>query len=194
MPYSHAEVEAAIRGLSEAFKEAERRGSWSWLADEFYHEDCVYTCPYGGTMLVVANGREEIRRTHYGRDMEVGAAWKGWSFPIFDWGINGDRIISRWVNRGPGRRPDGSYYETHGVSFITYGGQGKFSSQYDLFDMAPPDAALRRARGSGIARPEAEVRLGDPDEAPPDWHAAAGIAAGLRAALPVHPNIIEAYQ
>jgi len=32
MPYSHAEVEAAIRGLSEAFKEAERRGSWSWLA------------------------------------------------------------------------------------------------------------------------------------------------------------------
>ena len=57
MPYSHVEVEAAIRGLSEAFKEAERRGSWSWLADEFYHEDCVYTCPYGGTMLVVANGR-----------------------------------------------------------------------------------------------------------------------------------------
>ena len=136
MTYPRTEVEAAIRGLSEAFKEAERRGSWSWLADEFYHEDCVYTCPYGGTMLVVAKGREEIRRTHYGRDMEVGAAWKGWSFPILDWAVNGDRIISHWMNRGPGRRPDGTHYETHGVSFITYGGEGKFSSQYDLFDMA----------------------------------------------------------
>lgn len=47
-----------------------------------------------------------------------------------------DGFISHWVNRGPGRRPDGSFYETHGVSFITYGGGGKFSSQYDLFDIA----------------------------------------------------------
>jgi hypothetical protein len=135
MPYSHAEVEASIRGLAEAFKEAERRGKWSWLADEFYHEDCVYTCPYGGAMLVVANGREEIRKTHFGRDMEVGSAWKGWTFPITYWTVNGDQIISHWLNRGPGKRPDGSYYETSGVSLITYGGQGKFKSQYDLFDI-----------------------------------------------------------
>ena len=180
MPYAHAEVEAAIRGLSEAFKEAERRGSWSWLADEFYHEDCVYTCPYGGTMLVVANGREEIRRTHYGRDMEVGAAWKGWSFPIFDWGINGDRIISRWANRGPGRRPDGSYYETQGVSFITYGGRRKVLLAVRSLRHGAPDATLRRARGGGPARPEAEIRLGHPDEASPDRHASARVAAGLR--------------
>jgi len=136
MSYPYEEVEAAIRGLKEAFVEAERRNSWSWLADEFYHEDCVYTCPYGGAMPVVANGREAIRRTHYGRDMDVGSGWEGWSFPILDWAINGDKIISYWVNRGPGRRPDGSFYETRGVSFITYGGQGKFSSQYDLFDIA----------------------------------------------------------
>lgn len=136
MSYSYDEVEASISGLAEAFKEAERINSWAWIADKFYHEDCVYTCPYGGTMLVVANGREEIRNTHYGRDMDVGSGWHGWSFPIIGWAINGDQIISHWVNRGPGRRPDGSYYETHGVSFITYGGDGKFSSQYDLFDLA----------------------------------------------------------
>ncbi|MCB1856348.1 MAG: nuclear transport factor 2 family protein [Halieaceae bacterium] len=136
MPYPHEEVEATIRGLAEAFEEAQRTNSWSWIADRFYHEDCVYTCPYGGTMLVVANGREEIRNTHYGRDMDVGSGWQGWSFPIIDWAINGNRIISHWVNRGPGLRADGSYYQTHGVSFITYGGDGKFSEQYDLFDLA----------------------------------------------------------
>ncbi len=136
MAHPYKEVEAAVIGLREAFVEAEGRNSWSWIADAFYHEDCVYTCPYGGTLPVVANGREEIRRTHYGRDMDVGSGWAGWSFPILDYAINGDSVITHWVNRGPGVRPDGTYYEQHGVSFITYGGGGKFSSQYDLFDFA----------------------------------------------------------
>jgi hypothetical protein len=136
MAHPYREVEAAIVGLREGFVEAERRNTWSWLADDFYHKDCLYICPYGGTEAVVANGREEIRRTHYGRDMDVGSGWEGWTFPILDYAINGDSIISHWVNRGPGQRPDGSYYEQHGVSFITYGGDGKFSYQYDLFDFA----------------------------------------------------------
>jgi len=136
MAYPYAEVEASITGLAAAFVEAERTNKWSWIADKFYHVDCLYTCPYAGAMPVVAHGREEIRRTHYGRDMDVGSGWKGWSFPIVGWAINGDQIISHWLNRGPGKRADGSCYETHGVSFITYGGDGKFSSQYDLFDLA----------------------------------------------------------
>jgi len=136
MTYPYEEVEAAIVGLREAFIKAEKGGGWAWIADEFYHEDCVYICPYGGTLAVVANGREEIRATHYGRDMDVGSGWQGWTFPIIDYAINGDRIISHWLNRGPGQRADGSFYEQHGVSFITYGGGGKFSYQYDLFDLA----------------------------------------------------------
>lgn len=134
MAYPQAEVEAAIRGLAEAFVEAERLGKWAWIADAFYHEDCVYFCPYGGATPVLARGRDEIRATHYGRDMDVGSGWAGWSFPIINWGVRGDEIISHWLNRGPGLRPDGSHYETHGVSFITYGGGGKFSYQMDLFD------------------------------------------------------------
>lgn len=153
MSYPYAEVEAAIIRLKEAFVEAEERNSWSWIADELYHEDCVYHCPYGGAMPVTANGREAIRRTHYGRDMDVGSGWAGWSFPIFDWAINGDRIISRWVNRGPGRRPDGSHYETHGVSFITYGGGGKFSSQYDLFDIAHQMHLCDELEAAGLLDP-----------------------------------------
>lgn len=136
MHYPREEVEAAIGGLRDAFVEAEKRGRWAWIADAFYHEDCVYECPYGGAMFVRAEGREAIRTTHYGRDMDVGSGWQGWSFPILGWAIDGDRIISEWVNRGPGMRPDGSHFETRGVSLITYGGGGKFSYQMDLFDIA----------------------------------------------------------
>lgn len=135
MKYPRSEVIAAAERLREAFVEAEKRNSWAWIADEFYHEDATYYCPYGGFMPVLARNRDEIRATHYGRDMDVGSSWTGWSFPITDIAVSGNKIITRWVNRGPGQRPDGSYYETEGVSFITYGGQGKFSSQYDLFDI-----------------------------------------------------------
>lgn len=136
MAYPRTEVAAAIARLRDAFVEAEQRNDWAWIADELYHEDCLYICPYAGAMPVRAEGRDAIRRTHYGRDMDVGSGWAGWSFPILEWAIEGDRIFSRWVNRGPGLRPDGSPFETQGVSFITYGGGGKFSSQYDLFDLA----------------------------------------------------------
>jgi len=150
MPYSRDEVEQSIAGLAQAFKKAEQMNRWSWIADEFYHEDCVYSCPYAGCMPVFANGREEIRQTHYGRDMDVGSGWKGWSFPITGWAINGDQIISRWMNRGPGLRPDGSHYETHGVSFITYGGSGKFSSQIDLFDLGHQMALCDELESVGL--------------------------------------------
>lgn len=153
MTYPRAEIEATITGLRDAFVEAERRNTWSWLADEFYHEDCVYECPYGGVMPVRAEGREAIRRTHYGRDMDVGSGWTGWSFPIIDWAIQDDRVISHWVNRGPGARPDGSFYETHGVSFMTYGGDGKFSSQYDLFDIAHQMALCDELDDAGLLAP-----------------------------------------
>ena len=135
MTFPRVEVESAIERLREAFVEAERRNHWAWIADEFYHEDATYYCPYGGVMPVFARSRDEIRKTHYGRDMDVGSGWVGWSFPIVDFAVNGERIFSRWVNRGPGLRADGTHYETEGVSFITYGGDGKFSSQYDLFDI-----------------------------------------------------------
>jgi hypothetical protein len=135
MSYPREEVEAAIEGLREAFVEAERRNHWAWIADEFYHENATYFCPYGGAMPVFARNRDEIRATHYGRDMDVGSGWAGWSFPILEYAVTGDRIFSRWVNRGPGQRADGSFYETEGVSLITYGGGGKFLSQLDLFDI-----------------------------------------------------------
>lgn len=162
MPYPHAEIDATMRALRDAFVEAEARNSWSWLADEFYHADCVYECPYGGVMPIRADGREAIRRTHYGRDMDVGSGWAGWSFPILDWAIDGDRIISHWVNRGPGARPDGSRYETHGVSFITYAGGGKFSSQYDLFDIGHQMLLCDELDAAGLLAPALRAEWVEP--------------------------------
>jgi hypothetical protein len=160
--YPQQEVEAAITRLRDAFVEAEARNDWSWIADELYHEDCVYICPYGGAMPVRADGREAIRRTHYGRDMDVGSGWEGWTFPILDWAIADDRIISHWVNRGPGRRADGGFYETHGVSLITYGGGGKFSSQYDLFDIAHQMRLCDELEDAGLLSPTLKAEWVDP--------------------------------
>jgi hypothetical protein len=156
MSHPHAEVEAAIEGLRAAFIEAERRNTWAWIADAFYTPDATYFCPYGGVMPVFARSRDEIRATHYGRDMDVGSGWAGWSFPITDFAINGDRIFSRWVNRGPGLRADGSHYETHGVSFITYGGGGKFSAQIDLFDINHQMKLCDELQAAGLLHPALE--------------------------------------
>ncbi len=156
MTYPREEVLDAAQRLQAAFVEAEKRNSWSWIADEFYHEDATYFCPYGGVMPVMAHNRDEIRATHYGRDMEVGSGWAGWSFPITHIAVDGNQIITRWVNRGPGTRPDGSFYETHGVSFITYGGDGKFSSQYDLFDICHQMKLCDELKEAGLLEPSLE--------------------------------------
>ncbi len=58
------------------------------------------------------------------------------------------------MNRGPGRRPNGDYYETHGVSFITYGGEGKFSAQLDLFDLAHQMHLCGELEDAGLLSPK----------------------------------------
>ena len=65
--------------LIAAHQEASRSNDWLFFVDELYARDCIYTCEYAGVMRVVANGIDEIKATHYGRDMQVG--WEGWTFP-----------------------------------------------------------------------------------------------------------------
>lgn len=128
-------LRSAAQRLIDAHREAERTDEWTFFVDELYAEDCIYTCEYAGTMLVTANGREEIKATHYGRDMQKG--WEGWSFPYAGVyvGENGE-VVTHWMNRGPGRRPDGGYYETPGVSFIRFNDELRIINQFDLFDLA----------------------------------------------------------
>lgn len=147
-PEQVAERAAAMQA---AFVEAARRNEWAWIADEFYAADCTYLCEYAGTMRVFARNRDEIRATHYGRDMMVG--WEGWSFPIERYTSHGNQIITHWWNRGPGRRADGSYYQTPGVSFITVGDDGLFTDQLDLFDLAHQMQLCDELESAGLLSP-----------------------------------------
>lgn len=130
-----ARLHQAARKLIDFHREAEQRNEWTFFVDEMYAQSCVYTCEYGGTMVVVADGLEEIKATHYGRDMRRG--WEGWTFPYIDVYVGeGNRVITHWLNRGPGTRPDGSHFETPGMSFITFDEDGRIVRQFDVFDIA----------------------------------------------------------
>lgn len=150
--HPHAEVEKAVKRLIEAHGEATRRDDWTWFVDELYTDDCSYICEYGGIMFVEAKGREEVKATHYGRDMRRG--WEGWTFPYEGFAVNGDQAITHWLNRGPGQRPDGSHFQTHGISFLTYAGNGKFSRQYDLFDIAHQMKLCDELEDAGLLSPQ----------------------------------------
>ena len=130
-----ATLRAAADALIRAHAQASRDNEWTFFVDQIYARDCVYTCEYAGVMQVTARGIDEIKATHYGRDMQVG--WEGWTFPYL--GVytgSENRLITHWMNRGPGERSDGGYYETPGVSFITLDAEAKIIRQFDLFDLA----------------------------------------------------------
>jgi len=151
MAISPDQVAKKAAEMQAAFLEAAQRNEWEWIADKFYAPNCEYLCEYGGTLRVHASSRDEIRATHYGRDMKVG--WEGWSFPIERYATHGNQIITHWWNRGPGRRADGSYYQTPGVSFITVGEDGLFTYQLDLFDLAHQMHLCDELEGSGLLSP-----------------------------------------
>ena len=128
-------LRAAADKLISAHAQASKTNEWTFFVDEIYATDCIYTCEYAGVMKVEANGTDEIKATHYGRDMQVG--WEGWTFPYL--GVytgNENKLITHWLNRGPGRKPDGNYFETPGVSFITLNEEAKILRQFDVFDLA----------------------------------------------------------
>ena len=152
MSLSFEQAAARAEALKAAFVKAAQLNQWGWIADEFYAPDCKYLCEYGGTMRVMANSRAEIKATHYGREMLVG--WEGWTFPIERYTVNGNQIITHWWNRGPGQRPDGSPYQTPGVSFITLRDDGLFTYQLDLFDLAHQMHLCDELEDAGLLSPK----------------------------------------
>lgn len=129
--WDRAEIEATVDRFIAASARAEATNDWRPLAT-FYTEDAIYT--YAGLAaggMVEARGRDEIRRQILERDM---APYRGWTFP-YEWvAIDGSRVVTRWWNRAPGRRADGSPIQCPGMSVLEYAGNGQFCSQFDLFD------------------------------------------------------------
>jgi len=132
---SQATLRRAADRLIEYHRQASEKNEWTFFVDEMYAPACVYTCEYAGAMRVVADGIDEIKATHYGRDMQVG--WEGWTFPYEGvYAGEDDKVVTHWWNRGPGRRPDGGYYQTPGISFIGFDENVRIIRQFDLFDLA----------------------------------------------------------
>ena len=150
-------LRATADKLIAAHQQASRTGDWLFFVDELYAQDCIYTCEYAGVMRVVANGIDEIKATHYGRDMQVG--WEGWTFPYEGVYTGTDnRLITHWLNRGPGTRPDGSYYQTPGVSFITLDADARICRQFDMFDLAHQMHLCDELEDAGLLSPQLKAQ------------------------------------
>ena len=146
-------LRATADKLIAAHREASRSNEWTFFVDELYAADCVYTCQYAGVMEVVAQGIDEIKATHYGRDMLVG--WEGWTFPYMGVYTGADNnLITHWMNRGPGQRPDGTYYETPGISFISLNDEARICRQFDMFDLAHQMRLCDELEDAGLLSPQ----------------------------------------
>lgn len=131
MPDLHADRVAALERFIVANDEAGRQHDWTPLAD-FYAPDALYHYDTGA-VRTVARGPEEICNLVLVRDQ---LGWMNWTFPFEGFAVNGDAAFTRWWNRGPGLRPDGSPYQVIGMSWIRFEAAGtRFAEQIDLFDL-----------------------------------------------------------
>ena len=115
--------------------EAGRLG-WDALAD-FFTEDATFIDPAWGRV----EGLAEIRKFL----VESMAGLEDWRFPHQWHAIEGGRLVTHWFNRLPGQRADGSFYEAPGVSIFEYAGNGRFSFEMDLLNMAHVNELIRES-------------------------------------------------
>ena len=126
----HEERVAIVERFIAANGRAEAQRDWTVLR-EFYAEDAVYWYHTGG-VETRAVGPDEICRLVLVRDQ---LGWLNWTFPFEGFAVSGDQAFTRWWNRGPGARPDGSPWQVPGMSHLRFGPDGRFVEQMDLFDL-----------------------------------------------------------
>lgn len=125
MSYDESELRdfyARHRALHEA-------GDWDGLGDLFTEDASYLDSVYGWSHGLPAI-RKFLTKSMNGLD--------DWSFPISAVAYDTEHgvILNHWVNRLPGTRPDGTFYDVPGASVLTYAGDGRISRQMDLFDTA----------------------------------------------------------
>jgi ketosteroid isomerase-like protein len=149
--------EREIKEVHERYLETRRRAEqgevgWEALAD-FFTEDAVFVDPAWGRV----EGRDAI--IAFLRDSMAGL--EGWTFPQEWQMVEGDRLVTRWMNRLPGQREGGGHFESPGCSVITYAGGGRFSREEDLLNMVHVVELIRESGwkpGRGFTPPPRHPR------------------------------------
>jgi len=127
---------------------------WSRLADLFA-DDATYQDPFFGRIV----GRDAIR-DFLERSM---TGLEDWTFPILWVTVDEGRAVAHWLNRLPGRRRDGSYFEFPGMSAIAFDDEARIASQMDLYDRVGALRVIGEAKVPGLERVVGGVaRLGGP--------------------------------
>ncbi len=131
--FSREEVEQAFRRRI-AIQE---RDDWPAYVETFT-DDAVYVEHHEGTFC----GKEEIRAWL----LPVMEQCKGWTYPLVWVAIDGARVVYKWLNRLPGRRSDGTYYEFAGMTALEYAGGGLWRHQEDVYNWERAVEVLREWR------------------------------------------------
>jgi hypothetical protein len=131
MSFLLVERQQTLERFVAANAEAGRLHDWTGLAG-FYCDDALYWYDTGAVQTV-ARGPDEICNLVLVRDQ---LGWMNWTYPFECWAVGGEHAFTRWWSRGPGERPDGSFYQVIGMSHIRFEEGGpRFVEQVDLFDL-----------------------------------------------------------
>lgn len=121
-----------IRATVDAYIEVRARieaGDATWVdLAAFFTDDAVYIDPAWGRI----QGIDEIRSFL----VDSMRGLEDWRFPMRFAAIEGDDVVTVWTQVLPGQRDDGRPFEQTGVSLLRYAGDGKFSYEEDLLNMA----------------------------------------------------------
>ena len=129
MPHSREEVQGALeRYLAVRDGINAGNGTWRDLA-QFFTDDAVFIDPAWGRV----EGLENMKDSVFGEAM-VGL--EEWKFPTEFFMIEGDIVVVKWLQVLPGARADGRPFAQSGYSTLVYAGDGKFSYEEDLLNMA----------------------------------------------------------
>ena len=153
MAHSEQEIRATYERYV-ATRDRVEAGELGWDAlAAFFTDDATFIDPAWGRVEGIAAIREFLVESMVGLE--------DWEFP-HEWAmVQGDQLISRWRNRLPGRRGDGSFYEAPGYSLMTYAGDGRFSREEDMLNMIHVGELIRESGwkpGSGFNAPPRNPR------------------------------------
>jgi ketosteroid isomerase-like protein len=127
VPHPREEIEAAVARYLEVRERMDRgEGGWTDMA-RLFTDDATYIDPAWGRVDGIEAITDFLERSMAGLE--------DWVFPVEWVAIDGDHVVVKWIQRLPGRRPDGTHYDNSGVSLLTYAGDGRFSRSEDHLNM-----------------------------------------------------------